>query len=409
MMQKDQNKEFDQIIRSMLENAQEEVPSRVWESVSAGLDRRRRVVMWKRWTAGVAAAAAVFAAVVLLRNNSTLPYIENGDAFAVVQTAPETPDTDVMESPEEQGDMLASAVVDLKDVKMPARVHEVSPAKVFETPVTAESEETAAEEVAPEVNVPATKSSGDRVNEKKAEGSGFTGTANDAWSDPFAFQEEPKKKNPVQLQLGGDLLGNGSPSSTASLARRYASSFTLTETTVSQTSKESTYSIPVSLGLGVRIPLSGRWSIGTGLEYSRLERTFTGTYTEVQGGAVVRNINTDIHNVLHYIGVPVYLYADMLKGEKINFYSYAGGTVEKALCNKYSLTYSGEDISYSTSVNGVQLSAAIGFGVEFKFAPSFGLYLDPSLRYYFDCNQPVSIRTQQPFTVGFEVGLRLGL
>ena len=38
-----------------------------------------------------------------------------------------------------------------------------------------------------------------------------------------------------------------------------------------------------------------------------------------------------------------------------------------------------------------------------------GIYLDPSVRYYFNCNQPKSIRTDQPLMLGFEVGARFNL
>ena len=58
---------------------------------------------------------------------------------------------------------------------------------------------------------------------------------------------------------------------------------------------------------------------------------------------------------------------------------------------------------------GVQLSANFGFGAEFMLGEHLGLYLDPSLRYYFDCDQPKSIRTEQPLMLGFELGFRFRL
>ena len=55
----------DLLMRSILENGQEEVPARVWDKVAAGLDasaRRKKVALWWRRSAvagTVAAAAAV--------------------------------------------------------------------------------------------------------------------------------------------------------------------------------------------------------------------------------------------------------------------------------------------------------------------------------------------------------------
>ena len=60
-------------------------------------------------------------------------------------------------------------------------------------------------------------------------------------------------------------------------------------------------------------------------------------------------------------------------------------------------------------VNGIQLSAAGGLGLEFLIGKHFGLYLDPSARYYFDCGQPSSIRTKHPFMLNYEVGVRFNL
>jgi hypothetical protein len=57
----------------------------------------------------------------------------------------------------------------------------------------------------------------------------------------------------------------------------------------------------------------------------------------------------------------------------------------------------------------MQLSANIGMGAEFMVGKHLGIYIDPSLRYYFDNDQPKSIRTAQPLMFGFEMGLRARL
>ena len=74
------------------------------------------------------------------------------------------------------------------------------------------------------------------------------------------------------------------------------------------------------------------------------------------------------------------------------------------ISNKYDiLDY---QITYNEKVDDLQWSADIGIGVEFKPWKHLGIYIDPSLRYYFDCNQPRSIRTAQPLTFDLEIGLR---
>ena len=91
----------------------------------------------------------------------------------------------------------------------------------------------------------------------------------------------------------------------------------------------------------------------------------------------------------------------------MNFYAYAGGAVDRCISDKYDVLNT--EFTHQNSVKGVQLSANIGLGVEFMLGRHLGLYLDPSLRYYFDCRQPKSIRTVQPLMLGLEMGLRLRL
>jgi len=81
--------------------------------------------------------------------------------------------------------------------------------------------------------------------------------------------------------------------------------------------------------------------------------------------------------------------------------------VEKCVSDRYEILST--SVIPKNNPSGVQLSANAGIGVEFMLGKHLGLYLDPSLRYYFNCNQPKSIRTVQPLTLGFEMGLRVNL
>ena len=115
-----------------------------------------------------------------------------------------------------------------------------------------------------------------------------------------------------------------------------------------------------------------------------------------------------IRNMQHYIGVPVSVYYNIIDHDFINFYAHAGGAVEKCILNKYEV-HTSPVIYHTQAVESVQLSANAGIGVEFMLGKHVGIYLDPSLRYYFKGNQPKSIRTAQPLMLGFEAGLRFNL
>ena len=158
----------------------------------------------------------------------------------------------------------------------------------------------------------------------------------------------------------------------------------------------------------MKLDFTPKWSLGIGVNYSLLTRRFYGSYTEVsQTGVIDKSISSDIRNSQQYIGIPVNVYYNVLDSEHMNFYAYAGGTAEKCISDKYDLI--GTEVVYTEKVKGVQLSANVGIGVEFLLGQHLGLYIDPSLRYYFSNGQPKSIRTAQPLMLGFEMGLRVRL
>ena len=158
----------------------------------------------------------------------------------------------------------------------------------------------------------------------------------------------------------------------------------------------------------MKIGLSDRWSLGVGANYTILTRKFFGTYTKVnQEGTIEESVSTDIRNAQQYVGIPVNAFYSIVDNEYMNFYTYAGVTVERCLSDKYDILNT--EYIYKGTVKGVQTSANIGLGVEFMLGRHLGLYIDPSLRYYFNCDQPKSIRTVQPLMLGFELGLRARL
>ena len=234
--------------------------------------------------------------------------------------------------------------------------------------------------------------------------------AENMWTDILEDEEPAKtgRKHRTSIVLSGVAGTNGAKSSGLSPLKKPAMSTSRPKTGVAQKSPEATYGLPVSLGAGVKIDLSNRWSIGVGANYSVLSRKFFGTYTQVDGeGIVEESISTDIRDVQQYIGIPINAFFSFVKNDYLNMYAYAGGTVERCVSDKYYILNT--DYIYNGNVKGAQLSANAGIGVEFLLGRYLGVYLDPSLRYYFDCGQPKSIRTAQPLMMGIEMGLRFRL
>lgn len=381
----DENKytESDNLMRSILSQAEEEVPAHVWEGISSELDRldaakkTRPVVLWFRRSAvAAAAAAAIVAGVFISRNESgdIVPEAVGRNVIAVAETSVVDMDTDLHRPAglaAERNTYLADAEDDVKTAE--DIVKEISEKK---------EETTARKEIQ---------------------------TPQDTWTDIWAEEDEPmKKKRRVALTISGIAGTNSAQSSGAPLFKRPSLSTSKPVTGVEQKSTESTYGLPVSFGAGVKFDLSGRWSLGVGANYTLLARKFFGTYTLVgEDGRIQESVSSDIRNMQQYVGIPVNAFYSIVDKEFMNFYAYAGGTVEKCISDKYEIlntTY-----IHRNNVSGVQVSANIGIGMEFLLGRHLGLYLDPSLRYYFDCGQPKSIRTAQPLMLGLEMGLRVRL
>jgi hypothetical protein len=387
--------------RSILEGAEEEVPARVWEGVSAGLDKAARgkvVALWfRRAGIGVAAAAAVAAVMLVLPTDNGADIVseaDGSDMIAVVENVPAIPaDTAETIAPE----MVYMAKAEPAKVKS---VVQTIPTEV-ESPEHMVSEERfPADKETPECTADEHATQQEKVMEKT--GQEVTAEWKDEWSD---IEEANQKRNIAFVVSGLTGTNAAQNESNNGIFKRPDLNPGPATTGVKQTSTNSAYDIPLSFGAGVRIGLSPKWSIGAGVNYSMLSRKFSGTYTKVNAAGVIENSTaSDIRNTQHYIGIPVNAYYDIVDNRNVNFYAYAGGTVEKCVSDKYSVLNT--SIIHKEKVSGFQWSANVGIGVSFKLGEHLGLYIDPSLRYYFDCGQPHSIRSAQPLMLGFEVGLR---
>lgn len=382
--------------RSILEGAEEEVPASVWEGVSAGLDKAARgkvVALWfRRAGIGVAAAAAVAAMLLVQPGDGTMEIVPaSDDMIAVVEPEPAVP-----ENAEETVAPKTAYMAQATPAVSSAVKSEIVPSEI---PATEEiyTDQTVAEETE-EPTIKATDSKSEVKEERQYHHD--LSVLEGQLIDPVI------KKRKVSFVLSG-LTGTNAAQNEAgkNIFKRPDPSPGPAVTGVRQTSTNSTYDIPLSFGAGVRVGISPRWSIGAGMNYSMLSRKFYGTYTKVNEAGVIENsTSTDIRNTQHYIGIPVNAYYDILDSRKVNFYAYAGGTVEKCISDRYDIL--GTSIVHKEKADGMQWSANLGVGVSFKLGKHLGLYIDPSLRYYFDCDQPHNIRAAQPLMLGFEVGLK---
>ena len=407
MSEKNNIFENDLLMRAILEGGQEEVPGRVWDAVADRLDkvdadRRKKTVTlwWRRAGVSVAAVAAAVASVVVLSRPESadfVPMVSGGDMIAVVEPVKEAvTDDSVVEE--------AVATVPKNTARLvayvPERTVNIIPEEV---PVKEEMVETVTSEPAESVMndgpVEARPEEDFAAEEEKVY---FPTT----WDD----DENHADRIRTSVVVSGITGASGSNSNSRNGILKAPTLITSPiKTGVTDKYTKSTFGLPVSVGAGVKIDFTPKWSLGVGLNYTYLTRTFNGTYTHVNEAGAVDNLvpSSDIRNSQHFIGIPVNAYYNIVNSKHVNFYAYAGGAVEKCVYDKY-LVMTGS-IVHKEPAKGVQLSANLGVGAEFMIGQHVGLYLDPSLRYYFDCDQPKSIRTLQPLMFGFELGFRFRL
>ena len=391
-------------IKQTLLDAEEEVPSRVWDSVSARLDKlapKPAVPLWRR----IAVYAIPAAAAVLLGVFLSVPQHEEAPVFdkIVSEEVPsavvaETSATSDVPSPVPSAPRAvrpsavpsASSVSDGDRIAAPAAVTEDAPA-VKAAPEAAPAEAVRGEDVAPRDSRTDRPAASDAVD-------------NEAAFNALAFEQmQGDREGGFSYSLGGDIQTNGNPSSRNN---RYYRASAQPQTGISE-GETLHYGIPVSFGIGVRYRFAPKFSVGTGLVYTNLSRTFTGRYIEIEQGREVRSFTGDFLNVQHYLGVPLNFYWHFVDGKDIRCYAFAGGMIERCLSDSYRLP-SADNFIWSKAPRGVQLSASAGLGVEFGLTDHLGIYVDPSLHYWFNNRQSKSIRTQQPLMMGLEVGLRFG-
>ena len=395
-MQKNTNKDFDSIIRSMMENAQETPPAGIWESIESRLPQPRKApAAWWHWAVPAMALAAAAISAVFFINKPSADKTYEKEQISVIAQVPSQ-------------DHSNESLLVLAD-EQPSDTAQEQPAVQVLRPVREDAAQEQEAEIPQETNVPDAATEPQAVQEQApspAESKPADSPIVMEYSqNPFYHHEAETRARRAQLQLNG-LIG-GNEASQMPFSRSFIMGTRAVSdpkgTTISENT-ESTYGIPLSFGIGTRFYLTNHFSVGTGLSYSLLVRSFNGTFIDD-----TRHVTGDIRHSIQYLGIPLNLYYDILDTDLLQLYLFGGGAAEKAISNKYLIQNGPDPINYSTKVPGLQWSADLGLGIQFRLTNHVGLYLDPSARYYFNSNQPKSIRTKKPFMFGFEAGLRFDL
>lgn len=378
------NIDFDRKIKEMADSCQEPVPFDVWGNIEGEM-ARRRVLFWvKRVSYAVVAASVVAALVLNIGREDKFASAENVLAARVIEAEKITVSEEVPLRPERLHIAERHASVENLTV-----VEDAAPADQEQTSATAEVPTMNVEE-----KVPAQKEIVSPSEHLPAE----TIFAADAG---WIYEEEETAARGAVIGVSSNLVAVGGGSFVSSGQQYMPGSDMIVQQGITPITKPS-FAIPLTFGLQVQFPLNDRFAIGTGLTYTYLQSSFQALIDNSVQGLVDQK--------LHYLGIPVSLYVNVLKNNHFACYVSAGGAVEKGLQVSTRIKDILDGITVrKEGVKGLQWSANIGIGLQYSFNELIGIYFDPSLVYFFDTDQPFSIRTGQPFQLDMELGLRFNL
>lgn len=157
---------------------------------------------------------------------------------------------------------------------------------------------------------------------------------------------------------------------------------------------------PISFGLTTNIPISPKFSIATGLVYTRLRSDFI----KKMAGEELTTEQT-----LHYIGIPVNLQYQIWNYHFLKIYASAGGQVDYNIKIQQKQNFNSLGNS-DIDRDRLQFSMQGAVGIQCDIIPLIGLYIEPGVKYYFKNGSDVrNYFKDKPTNFNLQVGLRLNL
>lgn len=405
---------FDKKIKELEQGFEEPVDGALWSSIGSGLARIRRIKLVKRISIYVASAAAVLVGILLFVN--PLDRDELGASPSDLAVAEK-------EFVAEEVDIVT--VVPVAQERLADNLHSVKSSGILSDVVKESSElleESDEESVATfeveeqsqvQVVIGDVKSSESVLEAESVaqvdvlESEGVSSEELYGYEEYLLEEDYSRKGGSFSLSAGGNMSTVDNESSMAFFP---GPSFNVgggqgvvENHSITPTAPPNHY-FPISAGLNLTYSfLNNKMAVGLGLNYSYL-------YSKYEA-LVDRRYDANVKQSVHYIGVPLNLYYNIVGNEYITFYASLGGMMERALKIDYDVTtLSGEKMDRYITPKGFQWSVNVGVGFEYRFVKFMGIYVDPRLTYYFqEKSQPFTVRSEQPLQFNLEFGFRFHL
>ena len=162
---------------------------------------------------------------------------------------------------------------------------------------------------------------------------------------------------------------------------------------------------PIKLGVSLRYNLNNRWSLQTGLTYSRLASDFS--YNK-------RGTEYVVEQKLQYVGLPVSASYSFVKTRRFNVYATAGAEIEKLVKGEASLSADATSQITPTKTTIKEgrpvFSTALSLGGEFRFSKDVSAYIEPGISHHFNNGSDIeNIYKDKPTNFNLNMGVRINL
>lgn len=387
---------FDRKIKELADSAEVTPDADIWDNIRREMDRRRRRTFTLRVLSAVAAAAVLVFGIVSVTMMESGPMSTQDSIYVAERMAEDTvPPAAGEDEPEDLSahvvsSAMGNAVADASEV--PAETRKEHETETENLPDTAAGERPAGMEQDTDEtpDSPVTALFSEDQASLHSYRTGYTG-------DPVPSG----KRDRLSVSASGILNPSDASGNVDFTSQSFTSgiggSSSMTGIVPISVPK---HSFPVTVGVNVVYSfLNDRLGVGLGINYTFMKSTYE---------ALVNNASQSIvEQRLHYLGIPFDFYANFISTKSFNLYASVGGMMEKGLKARYNISeITSNRYTIEEGIGGLQWSVNLGVGFEYRFVEFAGLYLDPRLTYFFDCDQPYSVRAEQPLQFGVQFGVK---
>ena len=233
------------------------------------------------------------------------------------------------------------------------------------------------------------------------------------YNRPYGFTETPKlattgePPSPVTFENWSDYAAflADNPDDGRSHTRSVIMNIALNNANQPGTDKivrKSHHYMPISFSLALKYRLNNRFSLETGLSYSRLK-------SEFEMGSNGNTINEQ--QTIHYLGIPVKGIYNIYNRKTWSLYGSLGVTTEIPLYSPLNKSYYLHGMLEATDKATIhapwQWSVGTGLGLQYNLTRGISLFAEPSLQYYIPTGKQIeTYRTEHPFNFSLPLGIR---